>query len=320
MQPGAGFLCFPREEFDGFLWQEKRKFSRAEAWFDLVSQARYSPDPKEILINGVALTVGTGECLRSMDGWAHRWGWSKSGTARYLKMLEKRYMIRLKSETVTTRITICDYERFKPSWHANRDADGTPAARARYARGTVAVTKEVKKVRKEEKVCESSLNSDSLVRNSGNGSSGPPSDAPLFEIPLKGKHQSHQVYQGDIEKWQDLFPACDVPAWIKYIAEWNGNNPTRRKTKSGILNHITSWLGREQNRNGGIFSLSQPVRANGSIKRDAVQNGWEALPSTEKQKFIAKAIQSNPGLAEASLPAKEMAAGILYSREASVAG
>lgn len=79
-----------------------------------------------------------------------------------------------------------------------------------------------------------------------------PSVDPVLSIPLKKKGESFSVTQNDIEEWQNLFVSIDVLACLKKIKEWNGNNQSRRKTRSGIRRHITSWLEREQNK--GIMS------------------------------------------------------------------
>lgn len=308
----AGFLCIPREEFISFLWKEKRKFSRAEAWFDLLSQARYSPDSEEVLTNGVLLICNQGECLRSIETWAHRWGWSKSGTARYLKLLEKRYMIRLKSETITTRITICDYEKFKPSWYASRDADGTAMARARYARGTPAVPEEVSS----KKVEESNANCPGgqfVAPSSGNGASAPTQPAPLFTIPLLGKFQEYPIYQTDVDGWQETFPAVDVAACLRLVRQWNIDNSANRKTAKGIRRHITTWLTKEQNKGGGTFKRTSAGNGNGLFRRDPGREGFNALPEESQQRYLQDALKNNPALE--GTPALQTAAVMLYAKE-----
>lgn len=45
-----------------------------------------------------------------------------------------------------------------------------------------------------------------------------------------------------------LYPAVDVPQTLNEIRAWNLANPQRRKTKRGVLQHINSWLSKEQNR------------------------------------------------------------------------
>ena len=44
-----------------------------------------------------------------------------------------------------------------------------------------------------------------------------------------------------------LFPAVDIDQTLREIRAWNLANPKLRKTRSGILRHITQWLAKEQN-------------------------------------------------------------------------
>lgn len=44
-----------------------------------------------------------------------------------------------------------------------------------------------------------------------------------------------------------LFPAVDVAAEFRGMRAWSQGNPSKRKTKSGAMRFVTSWLGRAQN-------------------------------------------------------------------------
>ena len=84
--------------------------------------------------------------------------------------------------------------------------------------------------------------------------SSPPSDGssatppvPVIAIPLNDKTE-HPVTQAMIAEWVALYPDCDVLQTLREIRGWNLANPTKRKTKSGIANHINRWLAKEHNR------------------------------------------------------------------------
>lgn len=75
------------------------------------------------------------------------------------------------------------------------------------------------------------------------------SQTPSFEavitLPLNtGKE--HPVTQGEIEQWQDLYPAVDVLQALRSMRGWLLGNKTRRKTKNGIGRFIQHWLAKEQ--------------------------------------------------------------------------
>jgi len=80
--------------------------------------------------------------------------------------------------------------------------------------------------------------------------SAPPPESPFVSIPLNDKSE-FPVYEPEIAKWQELFPAIDVHQELRNCVAWNLSHPARRKTRGGINAHITSWLSKEQNRSRG---------------------------------------------------------------------
>jgi hypothetical protein len=65
-------------------------------------------------------------------------------------------------------------------------------------------------------------------------------------IPLNNNCE-FEIFSDQIEQWTKLYPAVDVAQELRNIRGWNLANPNRRKTKSGILKHINSWLAKAQN-------------------------------------------------------------------------
>ena len=88
-------------------------------------EARFSEEPAPVLIRGVLLHCNRGEILRSLEGWADRWGWSKGKVRRHARRLQNETRIVLKDERVTTRISIVDYDTYSRPRNADDTADGT---------------------------------------------------------------------------------------------------------------------------------------------------------------------------------------------------
>jgi hypothetical protein len=108
---------------------------------DILMQANI--EPKKVLIKGQLIEVGRGEVIYSYETWANRWKINKSKVLRFLKMLEKDSMIVLKSETVTTRLSICKYDTYQ----GERNDSETQVKRTRNDSETqVKPTKEVKEL------------------------------------------------------------------------------------------------------------------------------------------------------------------------------
>ena len=110
----------------------------------------------------------------------------------------------------------------------------------------------------QEQDLEDSLRSSSCPEHP-HGDSGP-SPAVLdsvISLPLNtGEERS--ITQGEIEQWQDLYPAVDVLQALRNMRGWLTANKQRRKTKAGISRFVQAWLAREQDK-GGVTPRASPV-------------------------------------------------------------
>ena len=121
MSDPKGFLKLPRKFQEDPIWTERRTFSKAEAWIDMLFQARYSRQPQEVMLGLKTYTCGRGECLRSMHTWAERWGWSVGKVRRFFQMLQKRNMIAYTTDSQTTHVKIVIYEDYSRQRHTNEN-------------------------------------------------------------------------------------------------------------------------------------------------------------------------------------------------------
>lgn len=141
-----GWIKIYRKITEHWIWSKPEYL---QWWIDILLQANF--EPKKVLIKGVLLECNRGECLYSYETWSKRWNVTKSKAMRFLKMLEKDSMIRLKNETVTTRLTICNYE----SYQDERNESETQTKRTRNADETHAKpTKESKEVKNDKNILE----------------------------------------------------------------------------------------------------------------------------------------------------------------------
>jgi hypothetical protein len=94
-----------------------------------------------------------------------------------------------------------------------------------------------------------SLIPDSLIPDSAPSSNDEEASRhPVLKFPLNEKDTFFHVHQNDIDQWQESFPGIDVMLELKKCRQWNIDNPKNRKTKNGIRKHISSWLGRAQDK------------------------------------------------------------------------
>ena len=66
--------------------------------------------------------------------------------------------------------------------------------------------------------------------------------------------EEYPITQKNVEEWTELYPAVDVMQCLRNIKGWLNSNPTKRKTKTGILRFINAWLAKEQDRGGRSYA------------------------------------------------------------------
>ena len=141
----AGWIKLHRSIQEHWIYTEKRKFSKFEAWNDILLTVNFTEG--KTIIKGKLIQIKRGESILSLDSWAKRWGWDKSAVRRFLNTLQKDNMIELKNETITTRLIVCKYDTYQDE----RNANETQMKRKRNADETHLTPIEEEEESKEEK-------------------------------------------------------------------------------------------------------------------------------------------------------------------------
>ena len=111
-----------------------------------------------------------------------------------------------------------------------------------------------------------------VIAESDKNHSPPP--APFISIPLNDKTEFVVTFPM-IEEWKNLFPKVDIEQELREIRAWNMARPRERKTRKGILKHITTWLAKEQDRGGNgngtisAYSKKSGIRSTHERESDA---------------------------------------------------
>lgn len=106
-----GWIALHRSIRDHWLYQEKRVFSKYEAWLDILMDANHQKN--KIVFDGQLFEVERGQRVTSIRQLCERWSWSNSKVNRFLKMLEDDGMIIKKSDSKKTVITIANYDVYQ---------------------------------------------------------------------------------------------------------------------------------------------------------------------------------------------------------------
>lgn len=91
---------------------------------------------------------------------------------------------------------------------------------------------------------------------------GDPPPTPIALIPLQGAAE-FAVHQAYVDELAAAYPAVDIPQELKRARLWCLDNPTKKKTASGVRRFITGWMTRAQNdsrRAGPASTSSRPTR------------------------------------------------------------
>src|SRR5699024_3762934 len=102
-----GWIKLHRKVRDNWLYQEKRVFSKFEAWMDILMRANHKSN--KILLGNELVDVEKGQFITSIRKLCDTWSWSNTKVNNFLKLLEKDGMIVYKSDTKKTVINVVNY-------------------------------------------------------------------------------------------------------------------------------------------------------------------------------------------------------------------
>ena len=100
------------------------------------------------------------------------------------------------------------------------------------------------------------------------------------------------IFEDQIAKWSELFPAVDVMQELRKMKSWLDSNTSRRKTKRGILRFVNGWLSKEQDKGCRNQRYSTPPK--GHAGTDNQMAGLKAFLAAEEAGDDKAGIYSDP--------------------------
>lgn len=199
------------------FWNERREFSRHEAWEDMIQMAAWR-DHERAVGAGVA-KLERGELLASVRFLSERWLWSKGKVSRFIRTLQNMNRIeRSNRGTSGDTYRIMKYDTYQFRRDTERDSNGTATGRERDSNGTN--RKKVKKVSK------------------GKEGKGDVALALLTRDP----NRNYELTEDKIREWGESFPGVDVLSECRSARQWLIDNPDKRKTHRGMTGFLGNWL------------------------------------------------------------------------------
>jgi len=123
MGKDQGWIKLDRSIFDDDMFRSKEPISKREAWIVLLLKVNF--EDRHMRLHGKEYLVKRGQSMRSLNTWAAEFNWSKSKVDRWFKRLVEEGKIETQSETVTLRLTICNYAQSQDMRNAKRNGDDT---------------------------------------------------------------------------------------------------------------------------------------------------------------------------------------------------
>ena len=184
--------------------------------------------------------IKRGELVTSINNLMLVTGIKSDNTIRkWLKVFESEDMISLKSTNKYTHINIVNYDKFQDGGetlaelNAQQTADQTAYQSAQRSADNIRI---IRNIRNKEYINTTCPEQTSFASE------------PVMDLPpliLKDGSRFH-ISQNHFNEFVDAYPGVDVRDQILKMSQWLKTNPTKRKTKNGIMRFINSWIARAE--------------------------------------------------------------------------
>jgi hypothetical protein len=145
-----GWLLLHRQFLDHWLCTEYRPLTRREAWENMLFFANY--EDNEALIKGQKVICKRGQIIYSLETWAQKFNWSIGQVRQFFKLLESDDMIKVEGLKYTTRLTICNYDKYQVEQQTDNKLITSSQHSGNILTTTSKEDKEHKEIKKEKKI------------------------------------------------------------------------------------------------------------------------------------------------------------------------
>lgn len=122
-----GWLKLHRKMFNNPMWEEKREFSKFEAWIDILQMVSYT-NKNKMYISGQLCEWNRGQYPISISFLCDRWNWTPKKVRTYLKRAEQNKQISLFRASKWTMLTVCKYDSYQSEGQSEGKTEGNQRA------------------------------------------------------------------------------------------------------------------------------------------------------------------------------------------------
>ena len=95
---------------------------------------------------------------------------------------------------------------------------------------------------------------------------------PVITFPLN-TGEEFPIFPAQVAEFESLYPAVDVMQELRNYRGWCLNNPKKRKTRSGIMRSVNTWLSREQDKPHFSTGVQSAKKSEGEQLLDMIARG-----------------------------------------------
>lgn len=125
-----GWISLHRSVTDHWLFDEDRKFSKFEAWIDLLLMVNHTD--KKMMLGNEIITIKRGQKVTSIRKLCERWNWSNNKVKNFLNVLEADGMLTVKSDSKKTLVTVVNYDVYQNEDIEKRHQSDTKATQKHH--------------------------------------------------------------------------------------------------------------------------------------------------------------------------------------------
>ena len=220
--------------------------------------------------------IKRGELVTSINNLMLVTGIKSDNTIRkWLKVFESEDMISLKSTNKYTHINIVNYDKFQDvgetlaELNAQQTADQTAYQSAQRSAYNIRI---IRNIRSKEYINTTCPEQTSFASE------------PVMDLPpliLKDGSRFH-ISQNHFNEFVNAYPGVDVRDQILKMSQWLKTNPTKRKTKNGIMRFINSWIARAEREDARQSQSSMKITMPEYIRQQEAGTLPEGTPASKE--------------------------------------
>jgi molecular chaperone GrpE (heat shock protein) len=143
-----GYIAIHRKLREHWLYEEKRVFSKFEAWIDILYDVNHQDN--KFLLGSELVEVKRGSVITSLRKLSERWSWSITKVNSFLELLEQDKMLVVKKDTKKTRLTVVNYDFYQSDKWKKEHESNTEKTPEEHEKDTKVTRKETNKNDKNE--------------------------------------------------------------------------------------------------------------------------------------------------------------------------